>query len=66
MYGTATGRLHKHKLGNQTSMPVPRLIHVSVKRKGVGQIGPGENLWKISQVDDGWIPFPLEIVVGLC
>ncbi|THV48896.1 hypothetical protein BGAL_0222g00160 [Botrytis galanthina] len=52
VYGTATGLIHEHKLGNQTSMPVPRLIHVSVDRRAVGQIGPGENPWMISHVDD--------------
>ncbi|KAF7922853.1 uncharacterized protein EAE97_011017 [Botrytis byssoidea] len=52
VYGTATGLIHEHKLGNQTSMPVPRLIHVSVDRRAVGQIGPGENPWMISHVND--------------
>ncbi|TGO17513.1 hypothetical protein BTUL_0017g00940 [Botrytis tulipae] len=56
VYGTATGLIHKHKLGNQTSMPVPLLIHVSVDRRAVGQIGPGENPWMISHVNDGWSP----------
>ncbi|KAF7890299.1 hypothetical protein EAF00_008614 [Botryotinia globosa] len=52
VYGTATGLIHEHKLGNQTSMPVPRLILVSVDRRAVGQIGPGENPWMISHVND--------------
>ncbi|TGO62321.1 hypothetical protein BOTNAR_0115g00260 [Botryotinia narcissicola] len=56
VYGVATGLIHEHKLGNQTSMPVPRLIHVSVDRRAVGQIGPGENPWMISHVNDGWSP----------
>ncbi|KAF7936736.1 hypothetical protein EAE99_002085 [Botrytis elliptica] len=44
-------------------MPVPRLIHVSVDRRAVGQLGPGENPWMISHVNDGWSP-ELNFILG--
>ncbi|KAH7403123.1 hypothetical protein BKA64DRAFT_743766 [Cadophora sp. MPI-SDFR-AT-0126] len=62
VYGTGTGLLHEQIFGNQTSMPVPRLVHVSVEKGAVGQIGPGENPWMVSHVDDGLL-HPTSIVV---
>lgn len=53
VFGTARGIMHDAGIANPSSMPIPGLIDISMRRKSVPQFGEGRNQKGWVHVEDG-------------
>ncbi|CAI6094605.1 unnamed protein product [Clonostachys chloroleuca] len=52
VFGTARGIMHEAGIANPSSMPIPRLIDISMHQKSVPQLGEGRNQKSWVHVED--------------